>query len=249
MFYSVFLLIISVWITTRQGHNALTVYFELEGLGLRAPVAYGCFIVIASLVGIVNGSVLVIAQISPQTAEKLHLENARKVYVVHCILSVLNAFLLSVVLVSTIPTLAQIPQSGISTTTWDNLAASSPYAMCRFQLSNRCAGPTDFSCLASDAASSISCPGSFCMHCQAVSTSLSGRSEDCPNCHALRSSSLVRRCELGEQRPVTSRNCLRPLTKQVRAVLTQIVVSTSLGLLLTILIYLIYSAVHRLNSK
>lgn len=239
VFICIYMLAVSIWTLFAQRNGGLRAFVASEGVGLRSPIALGLCLLIASISGIVNAIVLGVGEVAPSIVEGLQVDGRRKAFVMHQVLSTIALVLFSLVLMSTIPPLSQLTHSGVTATTWRDMATSYPRGICEFQISHQCAGFMNFMCASDTASTSVACPGHYCSsECRISPRHTVSNSSECRACVLFTNSPLLLRCKTNEDRRSSSYSCRLPLRRVVRRFFLVIIVSTSIALIWSLIVVL-----------
>lgn len=220
-----------MWAFSKHRDGGLTAYLSIDGIALRSPIALATCLLITGIVGSFNAIHFGARQVAPSIVEGLHADSHRKAFAYHQILSTVTLLLLSILLLSTIPSLHHISQTGVSSTTWRKMTITHPEKICSFEIQNKCAGSMDMLCSA-DVESTISCPGLFCsLSCNNPSVSKPVlQTVMCRSCDHFESSALLKRCKASEENRNSSRSCRGPLRRVVKRFLLFFVISTAIAM-------------------
>lgn len=236
---SAYLFVVGVWALFAQHNGGLTAFVGVEGVGLRSPIALGVCLLIASIAGIVNALMLGVGQVAPSVVEGLQVGSRRKAFILHQVMSAITLVLFALVLMSTIPPLSQVTQSGVTSNAWRDMASRYPQKVCNFEIHHQCAGLMDLMCTTNAAGDSTACPGHYCIDgCKVGVRKSMTTINACQACSAVGYSQLLLRCKASEAHKSSSVSCRDPLRKIIRRFFLLIVVSTSIALAWTVIVVL-----------
>lgn len=215
---SLYLVSLSIWVLFGQDKQGLNAFIPIGGAYLRSLTAYGLCFLFAGTSVLLNSIFIGLENNRPGIVNGFKKETERKHFLYSQVISGAIVLLLTLILFATIPPLSTVLSSGVSDTTWRNMATQYPQSVCAFQVAKNCAGAVDYICMSPNARStSVSCPGHHCADsCRFLSRRPVVHARACQNCETLSSSTLLQQCKSTEARLSSSRNCIEPLVRVVR---------------------------------
>lgn len=234
---SLYLVSLSIWIVFGQDKQGLDAFMPIGGAYLRSLTAYGlCFMFTGTSV-LLNSIFIGLENNRPGLVNGFKKETERKHFLYSQLISVVILLLLTLILFASIPPLTTVLSSGVSDTTWRNMATQYPHSVCAFQVAKKCAGAVDYICMSPNARStSVSCPGHHCADsCRFLSRRPVVHVLACKNCEALSSSTLLQQCKVTEAQLSSSRNCIKPLVRVVREFYLITLISACVVMLFTVI--------------